>query len=205
MSDRPIIFSAPMVLALLAGRKTQTRRVLKPQPIGEVYRTSAGETLQRFGVHGATSGVVPVRFAVGDRLYVRENIIKTVNGIVYAADVGDAFAGAKPKITPCIHMPRTASRMTLIVTEVRVEQLQDISEADALAEGARCAPGGWLSHMDGQSAPSAKGSFALLWKSINGPETWLANPWVVAVSFDVHQCNIDQLAPADLLEIAGAA
>jgi hypothetical protein len=96
-------------------------------------------------------------------------------------------------------MPRWASRLTLIVTGVKVERLRDISEADAKAEG--CIeddgdiPGIWYvpgAHLPRHGA-SAKDCFQLLWEKINGEEAWSSNPWVVAVSFEVHRCNIDSM------------
>jgi hypothetical protein len=223
VADRPIIFSAPMILALLAGRKTQTRRIIKAQPseplkVGDHVRlgmlSMVGDVTWPLkpGISIVSNKPGPhprwveehVKYAVGDRLYVRENIIKTVNGIVYAADAGDAFAGAKPKITPCIHMPRTASRMTLIVTDVRVERLQGISRDDAMAEGIfqiREPDKDGMRHFtagafDTATRPTPEKAFEELWRLINGPESWEANPWVVAVSFEVVNRNIDDMPVA---------
>ena len=94
-------------------------------------------------------------------------------------------------------MPRGASRLTLIVTEVRVERLQDCSRDDAIAEGIHRVGGGVLrwenwSGAEGQSATSPQAAYALLWNSINGPGAWDANPWVVAITFSVEKRNIDQ-------------
>ncbi|KFF48125.1 hypothetical protein GY26_16245 [Gammaproteobacteria bacterium MFB021] len=86
---------------------------------------------------------------------------------------------------PSIHMPRWASRILLEVTAVRVERLQEISEADAKAEGIQPAPGGWWSGADGQSSPTPAGAYALLWESINGAGSWATNPWVWVVEFRV--------------------
>ena len=126
MSDHPIIFSGPMVRSLLDGRKTQTRRVLKPQPQGEQPKnwTRANDKA--------------VRYAPGDRLYVREaiNKVSTPGDVVYRADFeAGGNDGAGLGWRPSIHMPRWASRLTLTVTDVRVQRLQDISEEDARAEG----------------------------------------------------------------------
>jgi hypothetical protein len=97
-------------------------------------------------------------------------------------------------------MPRWASRITLIVTDVRVQRLQDISEADAIAEGIKKLPGGnedqWMDYPEGSSAAGwlqPVNSFDSLWESINGPGSWTENPFVYAVSFIVHKSNIDAL------------
>jgi hypothetical protein len=87
--------------------------------------------------------------------------------------------------TPSIHMPRWASRMTLIVTDVRTQKLNDISGADAIAEGLSRAPGAWWSGAEGQASPTAVGAYALLWESLHGAGSWAANPDVIAISFAI--------------------
>lgn len=163
MADRPILFSAPMIRAILAGSKTQTRRILKPQPelapsSGVEYWTHpkfpGGYPADVLRAKADRLGVVP--FAPGDLLWVREGFMPapmTANhendrptqwNIAYAAGgraEAIAPAGYNPMLynyerwSPSIHMPRWASRITLRVTDVKVERLQDISEADAKAEG----------------------------------------------------------------------
>ncbi|BAI71497.1 hypothetical protein AZL_020190 [Azospirillum sp. B510] len=218
--DIPIIFSAPMIQALLAGRKTQTRRIItKPA------------ALDALGVFGPSFLLKPgnidlIRYAVGDRLWVRENWQTGMTGdgpqIAYAATpdfveinawdgpdegrgpsfnydrcpgatwhhwLGDVL-GADGPWRPSIHMPRWASRLTLVVEDVRVQRLQDISEEDALAEGCPAQTYEELSGMD------PRGWFRDLWNSINGATAWDANPFVVALTCKVHHCNIDRL-PAE--------
>lgn len=192
MNERPIIFSGPMVRALLAGTKTQTRRVVKPSPVVDRAWTG-GACWQRFApsikrpvgevwsirdMHKACPYGVP-----GDRLWVRETFCddwSDIEGIYYRADGGlhaDMFdAGCKWR--PSIHMPRAASRITLEITRVRVERLQDISEADAMAEGA--AP--LLVPPDGGSTPHVEG-YRVLWRALHGPSSWYANPWVWVIEF----------------------
>jgi len=100
------------------------------------------------------------------------------------------------KIRPSIHMPRWASRITLTVTDVRVQRLQDCSEADAKAEGIIGAGLIWglgVEPPDPARAASPVEAYARLWDIINGPEAWDANPWVVALTFAVHLCNIDKM------------
>jgi hypothetical protein len=198
MKERPILFSAPMVRALLAGTKTQTRRAWPEQPPPGVQvawvpgETSAG----RYG-------------KPGDRLWVREAFSgphcmeKTdelpamppgqwpqESAIWYWAD-GNPDYGDWTRPRPSIHMPRWASRITLEVTEVRVERLQDISEADAIAEGIERGqdfPGWYRGPLPGDSAgleqagrdfkiPTAfpKLAYRALWESINGNRPKLPN------------------------------
>jgi hypothetical protein len=201
MTDRPIIFSAPMVRALLEGRKTQTRRLIKEWRYGEPR--------------------LPYR--PGDRLYVREahalvpsSAYRMSPGVPYTVNDEDGsqacvyregWERSKPGTgwRPSIHMPRWASRLTLSVTEVRVQRLQEITEEDAWAEG--CKPG----ELNDRGEPfpaeerhpkggttgwdSARDWYADLWNSLHGPDAWDANPWVVAVSFTVDRRNIDSLSP----------
>ena len=187
--ERPILFSAPMVRAILAGTKTQTRRVVKGAPEDwspvqpQVY---APTIVDRHGFEqpgpdafgaGDAQGDHWIRCPYGqpgDRLWVRETWAQHGVSAVYRADSGDRPAGAG-MWRPSIHMPRWASRITLEVTGVKVERLQGISEADAIAEG--------IPQSD--VSPPDMGVFAYrqLWESINGPGSWDANPWVWCVSF----------------------
>lgn len=206
MTDIPIIFSAPMILALLAGRKTQTRRLAwrkDPDPQASDWPSPWQ------------------RVKPGDRLWVRENIGQTVasglfgtpaaNGVmsaIYSADAEDVvdpngfnicpwWKGAG--MLPCIHMPRRHSRLTLIVKAVKIESLQNISEQDARAEGVEPEFRMVLAHPSGcknYSMPNSyRGGYANLWCSLHkAPMQWEHNPEVVALTFSVHQQNIDRLA-----------
>lgn len=200
MKERPILFSGAMVRALLAGTKTQTRRVMKPQPTGFVG--GPGVKLR----DGSPAPLVPIDEdvapvgreircpygAAGDRLWVRESFChlyrdnteppaRRPEDVAYMADgiTPDLYAYGPWK--PSIHMPRWASRITLVVTGVRVERLQDISKADALAEGVNV-------HQDHHGKPTTSiyspvQAYRDLWEQINGPGSWDANPWVWAVDF----------------------
>jgi len=246
MRVRPILFSGPMVRALIDGRKTQTRRVLKPQlectshamwPDSPDTKPSIDDDGLHCGVCGAgielahhrKSGVrgIPLRFAPGDVLWVREtwgvhsgpgvlcceedepNVKRKCGGwtpvIFRATTEGQAWGMyGPPQWRPSIHMPRRASRLTLEVTGVKVERLQDISEADAMAEGV-CQfcedsdrPGSWTGLSPDDRAGMVRAMYGSparayqhLWEIINGAGSWDANPWVVAVSFRVHQQNVD--------------
>lgn len=217
MKERPVLMSAPMVQAILNGAKTQTRRIMKPQP-----RMFAGAPRWRWKGFAWQSGDCPIYFgpyAVGDRLWVRESL-KRENDFadfgsgpvnepyyVYASDgcaVDDHTPADEPhqKSVPSIHMPRWASRITLEITKLRIQRVQDISEEDAEAEGAMF----WwnlLSRSEQERIYSGgrgpRGAFRDLWDSINAkcergrklhdkehwkpPYAWDMNPWVWAISF----------------------
>lgn len=208
MTDRPILFSAPMVRALLDGRKTQTRRMIKARGDCCLFDGSWSDSYV-LDPGNAEWRARSIRFAVGDRLWVKETwrahraydqyrpgLIGTESRIWYEAD-GRDNCDQHGKGRPSIFMPRWASRLTLCVTDVRVERLQACSEADALAEGAyRGKASGRIADNHaamclGDWFASARGWYADLWDRINGPGAWEANPWVVAVSFDVIKENID--------------
>lgn len=216
MADKPILFSGPMVPALLAGTKTQTRRILKPQPElqgnGLYHVSGAGGGVMNVAESdiGATA-VDYLRIAVGDRLWVRETwTARMTHGwtiadarsrmyqeqIIYQADGEKSIDGWWPSI----HMPREFSRLTLTVTDVRVERLQDCSEADAAAEGVKpWHHGEWFDagfgSVESKRVP-ARTLYASLWEEINGKGSWEANPWVAAYTFTVERGNIDALASA---------
>lgn len=204
MADRPILFSAPMVRALIDGRKTQTRRIIKPPPPFVL-----GDDIDA----PLMAGNIPLRFAVGDRLWVRERFYpafrrtETNSGCVYLADADEFMGGfgrgqhrwdsKTVKWKPSIHMPRWASRITLDVSDARVQRIQDIRHADAKAEGVlpfaphRAPQGG---SCDGDSSgfdDCARCAFKMLWADINGGAAWFKNPWVIALSFAVDRRNID--------------
>jgi hypothetical protein len=203
MGDKPILFSAPMIRALMGGRKTQTRRVLKPQPVPCLSWDDPPA-----GTYPSAAGWSRYPYAPGDRLWVREAFsYETLdvdrNGFLppwYWAD-GNPTSGDFTRPKPSIHMPRWASRLTLTVTDVRVQQLQKISGEDCIAEGVSCETCA-ASWSVGRSACNQRGcfenrqNFRTLWNSLHGPDAWAANPWVVALTFDVHRCNIDQMPGA---------
>lgn len=144
MAERPIIFSGPMVRAILADRKFQTRRVLEPQPRhrANLLRIVGPSAIFCDGDHEKNEDCeehkysVRIRYAKGDVLWVREATVQTPAGLAYVADGAEHYgAGGALRKRPAIHMPREFSRITLRVTDVRVQRLQDISEEDAKAEG----------------------------------------------------------------------
>lgn len=198
--ERPILFSAPMVRALLAGTKTQTRRLVR-LPSGFVpTRVAPGPFAGHFDFiddEGMGGMVDEPRWFVGDTLWVREtwsraqfeNCGELTTRTVYRADFPDDYDGfGIRRWYPSIHMKRADARLLLEVTDVRVERLQDISEADAKAEGVDDGPGrGHHLYPSPRAARSSLGHravFAELWDQINGERAaWASNPWVWVVSF----------------------
>ncbi|WP_440105360.1 hypothetical protein [Acidovorax sp. BL-A-41-H1] len=219
--ERPILFSGPMVRALLDGSKTQTRRECKPQPIADrrfvgghyipATKRNPGQELSVWApyVHIACPYGQP-----GDSLWVRETFYawghwtKRLNkkkgreewhfadetvgtSKAYRYEVDEKLPRRKRELhevgwwkRPAIFMPRAASRITLQITRVRVEGLQNISDADCVAEGCgalRSAIGCPMTSPPDETVPRAM--FRALWKSINGPESWAADPWVWAINF----------------------
>ena len=196
MKSRPILFSGAMVRAILDGKKTQTRRVVKQQPLGgnpdrwSCYHAPDGQSnlwtpvskSGKIGIFGI-AGVKCPYGQPGDQLWVRETFALTgdnASPIVHSVHGGVAWrATDHPKAftwKPSIFMPRWASRITLELTGIRVERLQEISEADARAEGVTLR--GITRHES-----ECRGEYRALWESINGPESWDSNPFVWVIEF----------------------
>lgn len=188
MTEHPILFNGPMVLAILEGRKTQTRRVIKPQP--ELSDNAGFIQHDKKGIKWAHGKGIDYAGTVrnfahkcpygqpGDRLWVRETFCFLINNgtgerkTFYRSDgiLNNPPQGWKPSI----FMPRWASRITLEITSIRVERLQDISGPDCWAEGITrdCEKYGSVTH-----------TYQDLWESINGPGSWDDNPWVWGIEF----------------------
>lgn len=198
MRERPILFGAPMVRAILAGTKTQTRRIQHVRVDAE-------------GVHPK------VIARVGDTLWVRETwraddfAPNDVSRTIYAADFDAAHIAEARRVVrwrPSIFMPRNRSRIALAVESVRVERLHAITTDDILAEGVRIPvgpEGRALLRLTGKAPPTSflrpttpeqraagggwtdeellHAEFASLWSEINGRESWDANPWVWVIGF----------------------
>ncbi|MGM7977589.1 hypothetical protein ACS77E_21380 [Yersinia enterocolitica] len=192
MNEKPILFNAEMVNAILSGRKTQTRRIISEK------------TLHLFGVAASAGECHPIELCdqrsqsyyldfcplgkPGDQLWVREAFaagLCTESTLAYRAthkteDLEEGW-GETIKWTPSIHMPRWASRINLLITGVRVERLNDISEQDARAEGVKAWRG------PAEELVGGKLAFFELWDSIYGQkegENWQANPWVWVIEFE---------------------
>lgn len=215
MADLGILFSAPMVRALLDGTKTQTRRVIEPYEVS-LHPLKGSKPMPKNLIQiklparlgGYIKGpVFNPRYAVGDRLYVREawralRVYDRTKPRDIPAGTICLFEATPPepsdfdqlsgRLRPSLFMPRWATRLTLIVTGVRVQRLQEISEADAVAEGVvgyHDEAGLWF---------SARDAYAILWDSLNDDPrrpgcAWRHDPWIVAYSFSVHPGNIDQV------------
>lgn len=189
--DRPILFSAPMVLSILYGyRKGQTRRLAKLSDAGLVGRRG-----HQWHVDDPGATAACPYGAIGDRLWVRETWAHSIHAacserdedgpFVYAAD-GNREATIDGRWRPSIHMPRHASRISLEITDVRLQRLHDISESDAVAEGVSYSldidAGAWCGASD-RLWGTAREAFRDLWESIHGNGSWAANPWVWALTF----------------------
>lgn len=181
MNEKPILFSGEMVRAILDGRKKMTRRVVKGLPQITSDRVDMGKT---GGLCFVGGHLVNVPYQAGQRLWVRETWADPTNNriAVYRADGATAFQGMKWK--PSIFMPRWACRLELVVTAVRVERLQDISDKDAVKEG--CFNQSKLSPKEDYSF---RGGFRALWDSLNEKRGygWDSNPWVWVVEFEKVQ------------------
>jgi len=218
MRERPILFSAPMVRALLAGTKTQTRRIAKPvkhPDLGNLY--DAGALVLEQEPQHVIDRACPYG-QPGDRLWVRETWSSDFAGhypndrVWYAADddrqhdievrngVRGIYSPESQQFVPfrwrpSIHMPRSACRLALETTGVRVERLQAISQADAMAEGVWTAgaakESGILDRSPGGGVLNHVGAFRNLWEEINGADAWQDNPWVWVVEFRVLHPRTD--------------
>lgn len=176
MKERPILFSAPMVRALLAGTKTQTRRALNERHLWHFIEGQGDLGICPYG-------------QPGDRLWVREACMSDPDRFtIYRADWERYNVCDTMRWRPSIHMPRWASRLTLTVTAVRVERLQEISCADAIAEGIAPAANSQTIDCD---TPDPRDEFHALWDRLHGEGAWDANPEVVAITFAVRKGNID--------------
>lgn len=222
MKEHPILFSTPMVQAILEGRKTQTRRIVKPQP--PLDNEDDDILVERDDCMGYPALVASwegetqihnVKFPYGvegDILWVRETWRQLIDcttgekaGFTYCATDEEVAITeslekrfkSKIKWKPSIHMPKEACRLFLKIKSVRVERLQDISEKDAIAEGVKMVDGETMYQNyylgEGTWETSAKNSFCSLWESINGPESWEANPWVWVIEWEPSNSKLGKI------------
>lgn len=242
VNAKPILFSAPMVRAILAGRKTQTRRIVNHVArIGPASEFGPSDTrgydwtfrdrqCRWHDVRHAKLLTYCPYGRVGDLLRVRETwkyADWTEDGLPFIgyradnaqrlieripddwsdklsniwADLSDPAnyaidnRAADRRWRPAIHMPLWASRLTLRITDVRVQRLKDITGADAVAEGVEPFGNGCgaIERGKGKAYTTLRGAFALLWADVNGPGSWESNPWVWALTFDIYRKNVDEL------------
>ncbi len=206
MKERPILFSGAMVRDILAGRKTVTRRLVKPQfEVTEAYLREKGAWLPELTLSQHVNNAWQAGFInddcpygeVGDRLWVRESFSDLRGtGIEHRPDPAGplhryAFAADSPpgsasdearkdfgvKWKPSIHMPRAACRILLEITGVRIKQIQDVTTEQLIAEGLQTR----LREHDAEC--DLLHQWKELWASLNGDESWDANPWVWVVEF----------------------
>lgn len=226
MADRPILFSAPMVRALIEGRKTQTRRVHFTQDpeFNPTCDDRCEPRLTRMCIRSDCNRrtVTKTKIHCGDRLWVREawRTVPEYDGVpprdvpagssrTTMADTGLTFPNQFwGKLRPSMFMPKWASRLTLFVEGVKVERLNAISREDAIAEGIDRVENNYgngpayCDYLEADPSDSAEwysspiNSYQSLWDYINGPDAWSANPWVVAYTFRVVKGNIDQIGGA---------
>lgn len=195
MNEKPILFSAPMVRAILYGNKTQTRRTTGLKEINEapdmhefhgLIVNKKTQFLEAMFTDWRTDQAVIATCPygrVGNVIWVRETIEKANYGAVgYPADgtwlPNTSWVWKRDKL-PSIFMPRGLSRIDLLIKNVRVELLQDISEEDARAEGCK------EKHLHGGLYSTAYSEFSQLWESIKGAGSWDANPWCWCLTFEV--------------------
>lgn len=192
IKERPILFTGPMVQAILDGRKSQTRRVVKPQPDDRpgidctrlLFKRKDGSPLVDTAAEEAAF-MCPYGLR-GDRLWVRETFLivggEADHRIVYRASNDGPDEWVSPVWRPSIFMPRWASRITLEITGVRVERLQEITKADCLAEGIEYMPA--AAAIMNTSVWTFDAAFRAGWNKINGKRApWANNPWVWVVEF----------------------
>ncbi|MFC7514584.1 hypothetical protein ACFQUU_06170 [Herbaspirillum sp. GCM10030257] len=205
MKERPILFSAPMVRTILDGSKTQTRRIAKPRRKPSLLEPSewSDEYVMDPGNREWLMSDNPYG-QPGDRLWVKETWTPLENvrtsdpgldpiqrGLYYRADYpGDTLVHDDRPVEPVkwkssLFMRRNQSRILLDVTGVRIEQLNDCSEADAITEGIRRELDSWLDYSNPscQMGINPVDSYRTLWEAINGAGSWAANPWIWVVEF----------------------
>ena len=187
VKERPMLFNGTMVRALFDGSKTQTRRIMKPQPVFESgYDAPHEDEIGIFWKADSSLACIDDLLKLcphgqpGGRIWVRETFADIGCRLTYRADEDDGAHCKVERWIPSIHMPRADSRILLEIVSVRVERLNDCRDADARAEGT---PGGHgvIPSYNYNATPSEH--YSHLWESINGAGSWAANPWVWVIEF----------------------
>ena len=177
IGERPIVFSGPMVRAILEGKKTQTRRIIKPQPVW----LRASLPFSEF----ASEVQKQCKFKPGDHLWVLEKFATMHGGVYYAADKNPKQAVCFWR--PSIHLPRVLCRIVCEIESVRFERVQEITNADCVAEGieplgpelaTRIQAGKFENRYS-----TVRQLYSEIWENLHGAGSWVANPWVWVVNF----------------------
>lgn len=229
MADKHIVFGAPMIRRLFAGDKTQTRRILKAPSWSTGEMEAQGDHVEAIAKISGCFGDVPHIYRPDDKIWIKENCRAMVDNddcscVQYLADgqitkientqqatdlwldlydFGSSKSGKRGANVPSRFMPKWASRASLSVTSVKYENLQDITDEDALAEGVVPHPSGhgfWVPGIDHPdpnfpylSRPTPRDMFAALWSVIHGQDSWNSNPIVAVPTFTFHPVNILKL------------
>jgi hypothetical protein len=193
MNDKPILFKGEMVRAILDLLKTHTRRVIKTDfPIESIRHVTENIwEVKHINDDIYHTSLIKSPYQSGQRLWVRETFYETPLGIYYRATEEKPEDG---KWKPSIFMPRQSSRIDLLVKNVRVERLQDISEEDAIAEGfkttfdknnpVKMTVTNGENFLKMYPLMTARDGFKNIWQDINGNESWDNNPWVWVIEFE---------------------
>ena len=207
MKFHPTLFSTEMVIAILDNRKKQTRRIIKPQPLKQLFYVNMGYWSEE--PENLKYPYLKSRYQIGDVLWVRETLYQNgelaleydadseeINSEIIPLDFNvkiDKHGNYKCCKIPSIYMPKWACRIFLKITNIKVERLNDISEEDAIAEGCslygpfdeyRGALRNNESAMKYNAFSKASRAFRNIWESINSEESWKSNPWVWVVEFE---------------------
>lgn len=221
MKARPILMHARSIQNLLAGRKTQTRRIIKPRVLS-MDPFEDGSAFLNLCPYGLRGGLLWVKETHAPRSDV-DPALEPEKARHYCLYAANEFSDPRNEHNwhdyggrwrPSIHMPRALSRLTLELTDVRVERVQDCSEEDALAEGVeRNHAMKWPDGDPGTIQDTARRNFRALWDDTNGPGAWERNDWVWVLAFKIHKANVDELireaeaearpAPCDICGGAG--
>ena len=184
--ERPIIFSTSMVNAILEGRKSQTRRIVKfkylaNNKIGSIHKDGSGpeETIR---LYPGDEGFGCPYGQVGDTLWARETFAEINHPELKYRYKADHLNHKSVSWKPSIFMPKKACRIFLKITDIRVERLQEISEGDAIDEGVN------RSNLSGDWEHTPSAEYEKLWININSEKSWDENPFVLVITFERTEC-----------------
>ena len=183
---KPILFSTPMVQAILRGEKTQTRRLCKFGKAYDIFHDGKHEV----EAEKTFENILPCKYKIGDILWVRETWHPKRHSFPiglpfeYKATAKEDGNPTDEPWKPSIFMPKEACRIFLKLKSIRIEKLNDISESDAICEGIEQKDGHYLDYISGNYCRKPKQSYQMLWAKINGKESWVKNPFVWVYEFE---------------------